>query len=66
MRTLTKQSETLYTWRNLELSYSSGPKDWSLAFSASRKRLPCGASDRQFPSLWQAKRYLESHGYVID
>jgi hypothetical protein len=63
-RKLTKHTESLYTWRKLELSRVK-PYRWILAFNGGSKQLPCGRDSRSFINLDSASRYLELHGYEL-
>ena len=65
-RTLRLFAPGLYTWRHLELSHSDIMREWNLTWSGSTKRLPCGAADRQFPSLATVRAYLEPHGFAVE
>lgn len=61
---LTKETNRLYTWCNLELSQVQ-PYKWILAFNGSSKPLPCGHDSLDFVNLNDARRYLEIYGYSI-
>lgn len=67
MKTLRKYTPTLYVWRNLSLSQMqwAGMLQWNLTWGGSDRRLPCGKESRMFPSIDQARKYLEPYGYTV-
>jgi len=71
MKRLHQETETLYVWRNLELSGRKLPDgtfaDWVLAYNGNATQtLPCGQLSRTFLSLYAAKVYLQDHGFTLE